>query len=224
MQSVHSARGSMPEDASAASGFGLAEFGAPWGRCDRVLIAVHGRDRDANELPNGFAARSGCKTTRVLAPYARGKNWYEGRYDAPFAENADAVKAGLEWIDTAFERAAENAFPASKVVLAGFSQGGCMVAEYLLGGAHRPAAAAIFTGSVLDIAHRRASAKLEGMPVLLSGGAGDPWLPMDDLRATGALLEAAGANVELHMFSDGDHVVRDQEMSLLGQLVKGVAA
>jgi dipeptidyl aminopeptidase/acylaminoacyl peptidase len=59
---------------------------------------------------------------------------------------------------------------------------------------------------------------------VLSGGDGDPWLPVGDLEATGALLEAAGGDVRLHIFPDGDHVVRDREMKLLGQLVEGVAA
>jgi phospholipase/carboxylesterase len=202
----------------------LAEYGAAWAASDRVLIAVHGRDRESDELAIGFLSQPISRVTRTVAPYAAGKSWYGGRYDAPRAENAEAVEAGLGLIDAAFARAAENGIAASNVVLAGFSQGGCMVAEYLLGGRRRPGAAAIFTGSALDVARRGARVDLTGLPVVLSGGDGDPWLPVGDLEATGALLEAAGGDVRLHIFPDGDHVVRDREMKLLGQLVEGVAA
>lgn len=224
MDRPNSARGDVAAQESAISAYGLAEYGAAWAASDRVLIAVHGRDRESDELAIGFLSQPISRTTRVLAPYAPGKSWYGGRYDAPYAENAEAVEAGLELIDAAFARAAENGIATSDVVLAGFSQGGCMVAEYLLGGRRRPGATAIFTGSALDVARRGAEVDLRGLPVVLSGGDGDPWLPVGDLRATGALLEAAGADVQLHIFSDGDHVVRDREMKLLGQLVEGVAA
>lgn len=224
MHRPNSARGDVVAQVGAVSAYGLAEYGAAWGASDRVLIVVHGRDRESDELPIEFLSQPISRVTRIVAPYAASKSWYGGLYDAPRAENAEAVEAGLAWIDAAFERAAENGIAASNSVLAGFSQGGCMVVEYLLGGKRRPGAAAIFTGSALDGARRGTGVDLTGLPVVLSGGDGDPWLPVGDLRATGTLLEAAGGDVRLHIFSDGDHVVRYREMGLLGQLVEGVAA
>ncbi|AEQ50135.1 alpha/beta hydrolase [Pelagibacterium halotolerans] len=223
MDSTDSARGSMPAPMPAGPGYGLAEYGAPWHDCDRVLVTVHGRDRTSDELPISFVSQAISRVTRILAPYANSKSWYDGRYDAPRAQNADQVNAGLAQIEAAFALAGDKGIPTSKIVLAGFSQGGCMVAEYLLSGARRPAAAAIFTGSALDVAHPRQSGSgLAGLPILLSGGDADPWLPEDDLRATGALLEALGADVRFQIFPDGDHSVRSQEIALLGQLVQGV--
>ncbi|WP_338607904.1 dienelactone hydrolase family protein [Pelagibacterium nitratireducens] len=224
MDSAHSARGTAPTPMPAVmAGYGLAEYGASWSDSDRVLVTVHGRDRTSDELPIGFVSHPVSRVTRILAPHANSKSWYDSRYDAPRAENADQVNVGLGKIAAAFALAGEKGIPTSKIVLAGFSQGGCMVAEYLLSGAQRPAAAAIFTGSVLDIAHpRQPTAGLAGMPVVLSGGDADPWLPAADLRATGTLLEALGADVRFQIFPDGDHVVRSQEMSLLGELVQGV--
>jgi len=95
MDKPNSARGDVAAQESAISAYGLAEYGAAWAASDRVLIAVHGRDRESDELAIGFLSQSISRTTRIVAPYAPGKSWYGGRYDAPYAENAEAVEAGL---------------------------------------------------------------------------------------------------------------------------------
>lgn len=211
----------------ASSHYGCAQYGASWDEADCALVLVHGRDRDADELPIrmiGMPATRRVKP-RLLAPFIASKSWYGGRYDAPRADNAAAVEEGIACIEGAVDLALQNGVPATCIVVAGFSQGGCMTVEYLMSGNTIPAAAAIFTGSALDLPNRNAaSADLAGLPVVLSGGSADPWLPVKDLMATGALLEAAGADVHTEIFPDGEHAVRDPEISLLGQLLERVAA
>lgn len=211
----------------ASSHYGCAQYGASWDEADCALVLIHGRDRDVDELPIRVVGAPATRRAkpRLLAPFTASKSWYAGRYDAPRRENAAALEAGLACIEDALDLALTNGVPATRIVIAGFSQGGCMTVEYLMAGSTTPAAAAIFTGSALDLPNRDpASADLTGLPVVLSGGSVDPWLPVRDLIATGALLEAAGADVHTEIFPDGEHAVRDPEISLLGQLLERVAA
>ncbi|NDV02817.1 alpha/beta hydrolase [Pseudoroseicyclus tamaricis] len=214
-------QGSAHEGAGTAArvGYGLAQYGAGWDSAQAVLVLVHGRDREPEEmfrlLGDSLAAR-----LRVLAPYTESKTWYPGRYDAPLAENAEGVARGMDEIDAAFRLAAEHGFGPERVVLAGFSQGGCLVTEYLIDGRTRPAAAAIFTGTPLAMTGRGLPERdLAELPVVVSGGAADAWLPLADLLATEAVLTRLGASVHLEMFPDADHVVRPAEINRLRELV-----
>jgi len=207
------------------STYGVLESGASWKDARKVLILVHGRDRDPAELPGMTAELALRERVRVLAPFAPSWCWYSSRYDAPLQENEKGRETGLQQIKSLLALAQEQGFRWGDIVLAGFSQGGCMVAEYLLAGEALPGAAAIFTGSALAVESRDfPAANLGGMPVVLSGGYRDPWLPVADLMATARALEAAGANVHLEIFPDAEHAVRAQEIELLGDLlVRGAA-
>lgn len=225
MDTPHSARGSVGSARPAGSGYGHIAGGAGWDEADRVLVVLHGRDRAPEDLIELFLGQAQAQRTRVLAPFAPDRSWYAGRYDAPIAENETAVAEGLAHIGAVMALGTAHGIDLSRTVLAGFSQGACMALEYLLGVPARPAAAAVFTGSVLGIAGDRAQVPdLAGLPVLITGGDADPWLPVADLKASAALMGVYGADVHLEIFPDSDHAVRDRELTLLGQLIDRVAA
>lgn len=200
--------------------YGLFQSGAAIADADCAIVVVHGRDRGAEELPQAILERAGDRRLSVLAPWVEPRLWYDERYDAPLHENANARDAGLATIAAAVALAADQG--RCPVILTGFSQGGCMVAEFLLtGGARNVAAAAIFTGSLLAPAQRRGGrpVALRGLPVMLSGGLGDAWLPAGDLARTGDILAAHGAQVDVATYPDQDHVVRPDEIDRLLALV-----
>ncbi len=219
------APGDATADRSPSPAYGLDEFGAAWSDAEGVLILVHGRDRAPDELAGLALGLPRLRRCRILAPHVLSRCWYLGRYDAPHGENAPQLDLAMSQVGTAFARAQEHGFGPDRVVLAGFSQGGCVVAEFLLAGQERPAGAAIFTGALPDLANRpEPGVTLDGLPVIVSGGINDPWLPLADLRATADRFRAAGADVRLKEFPDSEHVVRPRELALLDALVKPIAA
>ena len=213
--------GTMPPSSSR---FGLAKSGVAWAEARAVLICIHGRDREPAELPALLADLEAAEPFAILSPHIQSRCWYSGRYDVPYAQNEREIACAIEAIRNAVELANTFGFHNDLVVLAGFSQGACLVAEYLMSDNPLPAAAAIFTGCLPDLHNRYAIRNLDGLPVVISGGAEDPWLPIPDLIGTKNLLERAGAQVRFTQFSDGDHVVRPSEIAALGKLLKEVAA
>lgn len=206
-------------------GYGMVQFGAPWAEAEGVLILVHGRDRDPQDLPISAIRLERTRRRRVLAPFIASRSWYPGRYDAPIAVNLAGIDAAIDLIVQAFAVAKAHGHGPDNVVLAGFSQGGCVAAHYLVSGNELPAAAAIFTGSLPDIANRQTEEGLvDLLPVTVSGGVSDPWLPVEDLRATAAFLARAGADVRMEEYQDADHVVRPAEIALLDALLEKIAA
>ena len=219
--SVSVITGTTPDSSSR---FGLVKSGAAWAEARAVLICVHGRDREPSELPALLADHDAFSTYAILSPHIRSRCWYSARYDAPYVQNEREIGEAIDAIRSAVQLANTFGFQNELVVLVGFSQGGCLVAEYLMTGNPLPAAAAIFTGCLPDLRNRDVVSNLEGLPVIISGGAEDPWLPIPDLIGTKNLLERAGAEVRFTQLSDGDHLVRPSEIAALGELAKKVAA
>src|SRR5690606_11220329 len=145
--------------------------GAAWAEARAVLICVHGRDREPSELPALLADHDAFSTYAILSPHIRSRCWYSARYDAPYVQNEREIGEAIDAIRSAVQLANTFGFQNELVVLVGFSQGGCLVAGYLMTGNPLPAAAAIFTGCLPDLRNRDVVSNLEGLPVIISGGA-----------------------------------------------------
>src|SRR3546814_12254228 len=65
-------------------------------------------------------------TVRWLTPQAALGSWYQERFDAPIVSNAAQVATAFAQIDDLIDQCDRP------IVLAGFSQGACLAAEYVL--------------------------------------------------------------------------------------------
>jgi len=210
------------EGSVSGAGYGLLERGADWSEARGVLIAMHGRELEAALLPAQLAEIAARHRCRILAPIAPGLSWYPGRHDAGQGNEAGR-EAALAEIDRLMALANRQGFADRRIVLVGFSQGGCVVTEYLLWGSRRPGGAAIFTGCSLTVP-AEPSGRCAGVSVVITSGENDPWLPLDDLFVAADALERAGARVTREIFSGQDHVVRPREMELLDELIEHLLA
>jgi predicted esterase len=182
--------------------------GPPVAEARRVAVVVHGRSQDPGYMLEHLVARLDAPDVAFVLPVAAGNSWYPGRYFDP----REALEPWLGHALEAVEAAIGGAEP-ERVVLAGFSQGACLVVELL---ALRPrpfAGAAILTGALIGAE----VAPLGGLPVYMESSRYDEWVALDDVEATAKALEAAGARVTLERSDDREHRIRDAA-------VAGVAA
>jgi phospholipase/carboxylesterase len=107
----------------------------------------------------------------------------------------------------------------------GFSQGGCLVAEYLARGVgERLAAPAVLTGALIGVgtATRETPRSLRGFPLLLASGEKDSWVPATRVHETAEVFRAAGATVRLEMSDEPEHGVHDRALKAAGDLIDQV--
>ena len=64
-----------------------------------------------------------------VLPAASAGSWYPARFHEPRIANEPALGQALEAVETAIADVLAAGVPAERVVLAGFSQGGCLVAD-----------------------------------------------------------------------------------------------
>jgi predicted esterase len=63
-----------------------------------------------------------------------------------------------------------------------------------------------------------------GMPILLSVGEDDDWVPVTRVRETAAVFGASGADVRSRVRPGSDHVVSDEERAAFSALLDGLLA
>jgi phospholipase/carboxylesterase len=129
--------------------------------------------------------------------------WYDIR-DANLASRADeaGVEQSIRQVEALIAREAARGVPASRLVLAGFSQGGAIT---LAAGLRRtePLAGLIALSAYLPMIERAASdttAQAVGQPLFMGHGAQDPVVPYAAGEYSAAALRRLGFSVDWHRY------------------------
>ena len=193
--------------------------GAPPAQARAAAVLVHGRDQDA-EVMLDVVARLGLDDVAYVLPVAAGHVWYPGRYFDPLVDNAPWVAWTLDALDAALAGVKAAGIEDGRLVLAGFSQGACMIAELV---ARRPrpwAGAAVLTGTLLgpDGAATQ-PARVDGLPMFFGASRHDEWIKLERVRATAEAFADAGAEVTVETYDDRRHHVNDDAVAGLRRLL-----
>jgi len=195
------------------------------------VIWLHGLGADANDfvplVPE--LLRKDWPAIRFVFPNApvravtinngvRMRAWYD-ILDFDLANRADeaGVLESVAQIDALIERESTRGIPASRVILAGFSQGGAVT---LAAGLRRsvPLAGLVALSTYLPAARNAAAALVEGatrQPVFMAHGTQDPVVPLGAGEQSAAWLRQAGFDVAWHQYPM-PHSVCAEEIVALG--------
>jgi phospholipase/carboxylesterase len=190
-----------------------------------LCIFVHGRSQSPEEMEAAVIRRLSAPDVAFALPRAEGKSWYTARAIEPLTDTTRTeLSASLQGLASAITDLRAKA-PDLPLVLAGFSQGACLSLEHAFTGQAIPDAVAAFTGSRIGLPGDDRSANLpSGLPVYLSAGSADPWLPIQAFAETAASLGQAEAKLRCDVFPDRPHEVSDTEIALLDSLLTDLAA
>ena len=121
--------------------------GTPLDGASAAVVLVHGRGATARgmlgmatELPDGVA---------YLAPQAARRTWYPNSFLEPVDRNEPGRSSGLARLDELVERAGNAGLDPGRVVLVGFSQGGCLASDFLAGNPRRYGGLAALSGGLI---------------------------------------------------------------------------
>ncbi len=200
----------MPEalpDLPTAS-YGAAPVGAPL-----AVVLIHGRDRTAGEMI-GLAERIDLPKLAWRALAAPSGSWYPLGFMAPNAANQPYLDLALERVEQEVRSLEAAGLPRRRIALVGFSQGACVVCEYVRRHPTRWGALIAFTGGLPGPAGTTWTepVALDETPVLLSAGDQDPLVPGLRVEETAAVFSRMGAAVSLHLYPGSEHVVDDDEI------------
>ena len=112
-----------------------------------VVVAVHGRGQSPQYLREHLVERLDDPDICWLLPAAHDHVWYPAGFMAPAADNQPGIDHSLEAIDRIALSLAHR--PDERIVWAGFSQGACLVSEWVARHPRRWGALLAFTGGRL---------------------------------------------------------------------------
>ena len=181
-----------------------------------VVVAVHGRGQSPQYLREHLVDRVDDSAICWLLPAAHDHAWYPAGFMAPTADNQPSLDHSIEALDRV--AATLDHIPATRVVWAGFSQGACLVSEWVARHPRRWGALLAFTGGRIgpdgtDLTIRTVSGDFAGMAAYFGAGARDAWVPMTRVQQSADEFRAAGAVVTLDEFDDDLHEIRPDRKS-----------
>lgn len=194
-------------------------FGTPLHHAKCAVVLVHGRDQDAKWMRQNVIDHVDTDGVSWIVPSAPGNSWYPGRYDDPPEVNHQHLQYALETVELSVA-AATTAVGRSQVVIAGFSQGACVVGEFALRNPSKYGGVFLWTG--VPITRIPVQGSFDGSDVYLSVGGNDQWLPAGESARAAGVFWLAGATIHTAQYPDGDHLIRPQDISQLASVLHGL--
>lgn len=182
----------------------------------QALILVHGRGASYESILPLAAGVS--PETLVLAPQANNLTWYPERFLVPQADNEPHLSSALACLTTIVDIAKEKNLTEAEIVLAGFSQGACLVGEYVKRNPTRYKGVAILSGGLIgtdeEVAHNLGG-DLAETPIYIGCDENDPHIPLSRVHATFEYLKSHGALVDEQIYQGLGHTVHPDAFQFL---------
>lgn len=202
--------------------------GIPASEAAGAMILVHGRGASAGEILS-LRYELPVKNFSYLAPQAQSFSWYPYSFLAPTALNEPGLTDGLSCLQTMVEHLNGIGIDSSQIVLAGFSQGACLISEFAARSARHYGAILILSGGLIGPpdTERTYSGEFHGTPTFIGCNEDDPHIPAWRVKETAEAFSKLGASVEMKLYS-GDvpdfqkHTIVDDELLRCRKLLAGL--
>jgi predicted esterase len=146
--------------------------------------------------------------------------WYPYSFLEPLERNQPWLDSALKSVREHLDRILAAGVPAERVMLLGFSQGGCLALEFAVRNARRYGALAGFSAGLIgpEGTDRSYPGSLDGTPALLGCSDVDPHIPLARVHETAEVLRRLGAEVNVRIYPGMGHMVNEDEVVLARQL------
>ena len=199
----------------------VLEYGCEIGKAGKVAILIHGRGQTAQYMQENIVDRLALDNIAYFAPSAANSTWYPMGFMADFDENEPWLSHTLECVDKLLQSLLAKGYAHKDLFLIGFSQGACVVAEYICRYPERYAGVGVFTGGLIGPAGTKwPGASLQGTPVLYGTSDIDPWIPLQRAEESRDVLGERGAVLDFRVYKDMDHIINDDEIAALRDLIQ----
>jgi phospholipase/carboxylesterase len=194
--------------------------GLPIVEAQKAIIFIHGRGASAEDILS-LNNHLGTTDAALFAPQATNSSWYPYSFMAPVKENQPALDSALGIIKELVVDIENAGIPQEQIYFVGFSQGACLVLEYISRNAGRYGGAVAFTGGLIgkEINMQNYKGNFKQTPVLITTGDPDPHVPVSRVEVTKGILEKMGAAVTLKIYPGRPHTIGKSETELARQLV-----
>lgn len=205
-------------------GMPVVHYGAKVASASAAMILLHGRGATAQDVLM-LAREWRAPHVAFLAPQAANATWYPNRFIAPVASNEPWLSSALAVVDGLVTGLVAEGIPHERIVLLGFSQGGCLATEYAARQPRRYAAVVGLSAGLIENGDQPRSyvGSLAATPVLLGCSDVDFHIPLARVERTAQVFTTLGAAVDKRIYPGMGHTVNQDELEAVQQLLDGLA-
>jgi phospholipase/carboxylesterase len=202
---------------------GVAASGAPLHRAKAAVVMLHGRGASAQDMLS-LADALALPDIAYLAPQAPGSTWYPYAFLAPFEQNEPALSRSLATVGSTLGSLAEQGFGPQRVVLLGFSQGGCLALEYAARNACRYGGVVGLSAGLVGppATPRNYPGSLSGTPVFIGCSDSDAHIPLARVHESTEVLRRLGGDVTERIYPGMGHTINDDEVRHVRRMLAGL--
>jgi len=199
----------------------LMSAGVPLARADKAVIMLHGRGASAADILT-LTDHFDTSDLAYIAPQAPGNSWYPYSFLAPLDRNEPALSQALALVGELIDGVAKEGIAPERVVLLGFSQGGCLALEYAARHARRYAAVIGLSAGLIgpQDAPRDYAGSLAGTGVFLGCGDMDDHIPLERVKGSTKVLRSLGGDVKERIYRGMGHSINDDELLQVQSLLQ----
>lgn len=203
----------------------VAVRGRPLEESHAVVILMHGRGGTTDDILELSAYFKNDSFT-YLAPAASNNTWYPYPFMAPIEKNEPYLSYALAVYDRLIQELLEKGFTKRQIVLAGFSQGACLTAEYAVQHADRYGGILVFTGGLIgpEGTEWHYPGSFQGTPVFFGTSDVDPFVPLTRVQESAAIFDQMGANVTKRIYANMEHIVNNDEIGAARTILHQVSS
>ncbi|NJN81513.1 MAG: phospholipase [Caldilineaceae bacterium] len=202
----------------------ILAMGEPLEDARAAMVLIHGRGATAESILQ-LGHELAQPNFAYIAPQAVHNTWYPQSFLAPTAQNQP-------WLDSALQRVGEivakingAGIPNERILLAGFSQGACLVSEYAARHPQRYGGLLIFSGGLIGPpgGTRNDVGSLDETPVFIGCSDVDFHIPVERVHETTATFRRMGAVVNEQIYANMGHTINQDEIDHARAIVASLA-
>ena len=213
------ARSGGPE-ADPHGGQPIETAGAPPQAATTAVVLLHGRGSTAQSiltLIDEFLHHG----VMYLAPQAAHSSWYPRSGYAPLEDNEPGFSSALDHVDSALDVAGDAGVPPERVVLIGFSQGGCLASEFVARNPRRYGGLVVLSGSLLGTETTDTyEGVIDDTPVFLGCSSDDPYVSAERVQNSARVFERLGGDVTSRLYDELGHAINDDEIRMVNAFIE----
>ncbi len=196
--------------------------GRELGTADKVLVMVHGRGANAEDIL-GLSDLLSVKDFTLLAPQATGNTWYPYSFLSPPRQNEPWLSSALNLLKEISADLETKGIKKENIYYLGFSQGACLTLEYVTRHAALYGGVIAFTGGLIGdkIDSTNYTGDFSGTRVFIGSSDPDPHVPVERVNQTTNILQKMNAGVTTKIYKGMGHTINQDEIDEVNRLFFG---
>ena len=195
--------------------------GKPLDEATKVMVMVHGRGSSAADVLS-LSRHIAGDDFAFVAPEASGQTWYPYSFLKPVTENEPYLSSALEVLASLRARLQSdyNVKP-SQIYWLGFSQGACLVLEFVARHAMEYGGVFGLSGGLIgpDGTARDYEGSFDNTPVFLGCSDVDSHIPKERVLESEQVFSKMGANVTAKLYPNFSHSINEDELNIVNLLI-----